>query len=151
MADEGSPATEGARPEAVCPNCMTGNDPRAHFCRQCGAPLTSHAAIDPLGRIYATGYVYRQAVSRPRPLIVFLGMWLIFAPAFAHHLTMLVDMLQQLLAPESSSDPILALEQGPAWPILGAAMVGGLMLLHGAILFKVTWNYFKTSRSAAPT
>jgi len=62
----------------LCVSCMFPNDPDDHFCAKCGAPMTSYAAIGPFESLFAEGYVYRQAVERPRKFIVVLGMWLIF-------------------------------------------------------------------------
>lgn len=65
--------------DPLCPHCLEPIERFDHFCRQCGAPITSHAAIDPLGQVFAAGHIYRNATSSRPPRIVFLGMWLIFA------------------------------------------------------------------------
>jgi hypothetical protein len=57
---------------------MFPNDPAAHFCAKCGAPLTSYAATGPFESLFAEGHVYRQAAERPRSMVVVLGVWLIF-------------------------------------------------------------------------
>lgn len=62
----------------LCLGCLCPNDPAAHFCSDCGAPLSSYAATAPFERIFAEGHVYRKAVGEPRNLIVVLGIWLIF-------------------------------------------------------------------------
>lgn len=62
----------------LCIGCTFPNEPSAHFCAKCGAPLTSYAATGPFEGRLAEGYVYRQAAERPRSLIVVLGVWLIF-------------------------------------------------------------------------
>ena len=64
----------------LCLSCMFPNDPSAHFCSKCGAPLTSYASTGPFESLFAEGNVYRQAVERPRSLIVVFGIWLIFGP-----------------------------------------------------------------------
>jgi hypothetical protein len=48
------------------------------FCAECGAPMTSYAAIGPFEHIFAEGHVYRQAAERPRSFIAVLGIWIIF-------------------------------------------------------------------------
>ncbi|MBI1373688.1 MAG: hypothetical protein GC159_13240 [Phycisphaera sp.] len=63
----------------LCPTCITANDPAAHFCKQCGAPLSAYAATAPFERIFATGDTYRKATDPTRP-IVLIGMWLLFGP-----------------------------------------------------------------------
>lgn len=40
--------------------------------------MTSYAATGPFEHLFAEGFVYREAASRPRSLIVVLGVWLIF-------------------------------------------------------------------------
>ena len=85
-------STDDAEPR--CPHCIGPLGPNDDFCKSCGGPVTSHASIDPLGQIYATGYAYRQAVSgRPRKIVV-LGMWLIFGPQLLGAVSLLIVMLQ---------------------------------------------------------
>jgi hypothetical protein len=62
----------------LCINCMAPNEPSAHFCIKCGAPLSSYASTGPYESIFAEGFLYRQAAEHPRKLIVVLGVWLIF-------------------------------------------------------------------------
>src|SRR5690349_8538637 len=62
----------------LCVSCAVPNEPSAHFCAKCGAPLTSYASTGPFESIFAEGSVYRSAAERPQKLVVFLGMWLIF-------------------------------------------------------------------------
>ena len=71
------PADE-ADEKQLCVSCMFPNEPSAHFCTKCGAPLSSYAATGPFEHLFAEGHVYRQAAERPRSLIVVLGIWLIF-------------------------------------------------------------------------
>jgi hypothetical protein len=63
-----------------CTHCLAGNEPTRHFCRQCGTPLTSYAATDPLGQIYAQGDLYRKAIETPTKPFVLIGMWLLCGP-----------------------------------------------------------------------
>lgn len=62
----------------LCLSCLQPNAPASHFCSKCGAPMTSYAATGPFEHLFAEGFVYREAASRPRSLIVVLGVWLIF-------------------------------------------------------------------------
>lgn len=62
----------------LCVSCMAPNEPSAHFCAKCGAPLTSYASTGPFESLFSEGAVYRQAAERPRSFIVVLGIWLIF-------------------------------------------------------------------------
>jgi len=71
------PDSEAAEKQ-LCMNCVSPNEPAAHFCVRCGAPLSSYAATGPFESLFAEGHVYRQAAERPRKLIVVLGICLIF-------------------------------------------------------------------------
>src|SRR3954451_837470 len=62
----------------LCLSCMAPNEPTAHFCAKCGAPLSSYASTGPFESLFSEGAVYRQAAERPRSFIVVLGIWLIF-------------------------------------------------------------------------
>ncbi|HVU26819.1 MAG TPA: zinc ribbon domain-containing protein [Verrucomicrobiae bacterium] len=62
----------------LCTSCAAPNLPSANFCVKCGAPLTSYAGIAPFERLFAEGFVYRQAAEQPRRLIVVIGIWIIF-------------------------------------------------------------------------
>jgi len=62
----------------LCVSCMAPNETEAHFCAECGAPMTSYASTGPFEHIFAEGHVYRQAAERPRRLVVVLGIWVIF-------------------------------------------------------------------------
>src|SRR5262245_45064273 len=67
-----------SKEKQLCVSCMFPNEPEAHFCAKCGAPMTPYAATGPFESVFAEGHVYRQAAERPRSLIVVLGIWLIF-------------------------------------------------------------------------
>jgi hypothetical protein len=106
----------------LCVGCVFPNEPEAHFCTQCGAPLTSYAATGPFESLFAEGHVYRQAAERPRRFIVVLGIWLIFGA---------VGMV------------------GVAWMTLGGiggraeVLAGAVVLLFCLVMIaKTTWNYF---------
>jgi len=76
---EPNPQSDGEVDEKqLCMNCVSPNEPAAHFCVKCGAPLSSYAAIGPFESLFAEGHIYRQAAERPRKLIVVLGICLIF-------------------------------------------------------------------------
>jgi hypothetical protein len=62
----------------LCVGCMFPNEPDVHFCANCGAPMTSYAAIGPFELLFAEGHVYRQADENPRRFVVVLGVWVIF-------------------------------------------------------------------------
>lgn len=102
--------------------CMFPNQPEAHFCAKCGAPLTAYASTDPFESLLSEGHVYRQAAERPRSFIVVLGIWMIFG---AFGLTGIV-----LLAVGRDSG-------------LGYAVVGALLIALAVVMIaKTTRNYF---------
>src|SRR5262245_46870351 len=67
-----------SKEKQLCVSCMFPNEPEAHFCAKCGAPMTPYAATGPFESLFAEGHVYRQAAERPRSFIVVLGIWIIF-------------------------------------------------------------------------
>lgn len=76
----------------MCTSCAVPNQPAAHFCAKCGAPLSSYAATGPFESLFAEGHVYREAAEHPRKLIVVLGVWLIFGTmALASTVILLID------------------------------------------------------------
>lgn len=75
----GSIAADDHDERQLCVNCMAPNQTTAHFCTDCGAPLSSYAATGPFEHLFAEGHVYRQAAERPRSLFVVFGVWFIFS------------------------------------------------------------------------
>lgn len=56
---------------------MAPNEPSAHFCVKCGAPLSSYASTAPFESRFAIGSLLRRATERPRSFFVVLGMWMV--------------------------------------------------------------------------
>jgi hypothetical protein len=107
----------------LCISCMAPNDPSAHFCEKCGAPLSSYASTGPFESVFAEGAVFRKAAERPRSLIVVLGVWLIFG------FTALGGVL---LIPSHRGDDFVS------------AIVGGVLLaISVAMIWKTTRNYLR--------
>jgi len=135
---------EKDREEQLCPNCLAPNPPSLHFCDKCNAPLSAHASIDPVGSIYAAGYVYQKAASRPRSRMTVIGMWLIFGPgAFAVFLYVCyVDIvyLRYWLGSSATDLPRLTNAVGGLTFLTNALFA----VLSAAILFKVTRNYLRS-------
>lgn len=64
----------------TCVSCLAQNEQFTAFCRQCGAPISATATVDPLQTIQAEGFLLRKALEgRPKP-IVFLGIWILYLP-----------------------------------------------------------------------
>ena len=125
---EQSSETPGQTDEKqLCVSCVFPNDPEAHFCVKCGAPLSSYAATGPFERIFAEGHVYRQAAERPRSLIVVVGIWVIFG---AMALTGVV---------------LVAAGRGSGFVLL---VIGALLLVFSIVMIaKTTRNYFTGRKS----
>jgi hypothetical protein len=100
---------------------MSPNEPAAHFCAKCGAPLSSYAATGPFESIFAEAHVYRSAAERPRNLVVVIGMWLIFGPV-------------------GLSGGVMVLMAGDIGAVY--ALAGALLLaISVALVWKTTRNY----------
>ena len=128
----GSAATPNHDGTPVCPHCMADVAPDADFCQRCGDPLSSLATMDPYKQIFAQGYIYREAASRPKSWIVLLGMWLIFTP-------MVMAASCSLI---SNSLSLQQMGPGLIQPVLFLLFGLGLLVLYSAILFRVTSRYF---------
>ena len=68
----------------ACLSCLAPNDMDADFCEKCGAPISATSTLDPLKMIRSEGFLLSRAttVKKP-PLVVLLGIWVIFLPALA--------------------------------------------------------------------
>lgn len=128
---DSSSAAPGSAGTPVCPQCMAVNEPDADFCRSCGAPLTAIAAMDPYKQIFAQGWIYRRATSRPTSLLVVLGMWLIFGPAV---LVVCCAMLPWSLQ-------FSPWRYSPIWAGLSLVIVLAAFGLYAMILYRVTRRY----------
>jgi len=109
----------------LCTSCTTPNSPVAHFCVKCGAPLSSFATIAPFERLFAEGFIYRQAAERPRKLIVVLGVWLIFGTMSSFGL-MIIGMSQG---------------SGLEMAIVGLLTGGAVLMFSLVMIWKSTRNY----------
>jgi hypothetical protein len=124
--------------QIMCPGCGHLNADADHFCAQCAAPLTSHAATDPMGSIFAQGYAIGRGVNQPKHLIVVVGLWLIALP-------MLVFIAQYF--PYVLGELVLGLLQLQPGQILaglvGVALMVLFLAIYGGIVFKTTRNYLR--------
>lgn len=134
---------------AACPNCLTANLSIAHFCRRCVTPLTSHAEIDPIGRIYSMGDTYRKACHQPYKLIILIGMWLIFGGQIPFLLMEFWGQIQQIFNPNYYEYKLFELitsttQKHDYFATIAAMLMSSLVnILCLAILFKVTKNYLR--------
>lgn len=129
------------RGEPLCPNCLAPNRVDAHFCSKCYAPLTTHAATDPMGSIFAFGHVVSKAAARPQSPIVVLGMWLIFGSAFLMNLPALWVTLLALIHPIYHFPGTSVPNYNFFLQLFLFLLAFGAECLFSAILVKVTRNY----------
>ena len=129
-------ASEEQPEQILCPSCLAKNSPLAHFCTECGAPLSALSVIGPWERIQAAGFAYRQAVSGPPKKIILIGVWMIFLPVVIATAFMLGSDLQFYLS--------------DSWGNLGGIVISGFAcVVCIGILIRATTNYFKKMK--APT
>jgi len=132
--------------QIACPHCLTINHPLSYFCITCMTPLTSHAAIDPIYRIYAQGNTYQKAAAKPTNFLVVLGVWLIFGWQIPFMIWGVfaslsgAEITQEayyigLVPPLSATFPELLIK------CFSLIFAGAMILLYTAIIVKVTWNY----------
>ncbi len=127
-------ASEEQPEQILCPSCLLKNSPLAHFCTECGAPLSALSVIGPWERIQATGFVYREAVSGRPKKIILLGIWLLFFPGVISS----AFWIGVLLFPPA--------EDG--WSHLGTiALVAGVCAICAGILIRATTNYFRKTKA----
>lgn len=131
----------------LCPNCLTANDPAAHFCVQCGAPLTSHAAIDPLGQVYAQGHIYRNAVYRSRSLFVFVGMWILFLVAGLSIILGIFSVLHAMLGGEGKESSERIAENPQV--IIGLLFASLVAAVYFLVLSRFTIRFIQRRREAS--
>jgi ribosomal protein L40E len=122
--------SEAESEQQLCISCVAPNDPQAHFCGKCGAPLTSYAATAPFEHLFAEGHVYRQAAERPQRLIVVLGIWVIFGGMALAGLGMLIT----------------GRELGVKY-MLGGLFMSGIAV---ALIWKTTRNYLNRDKRSVP-
>ncbi len=63
----------------LCPTCFNETAEDWEFCPTCYAPLGPFAGLDPLKRIYTTRFLIYQGVTRPRSMIVVIGLLLFYS------------------------------------------------------------------------
>ena len=133
----------------LCPSCGKAVASDAHFCEHCNAPLTPHAATDPMGQIYSEGHIWRQAVKRASKPIVVTGMWLLWGPVALVAGIILVIFVWGLF------QVILGIDQGgnPDWFevtfvwLTLFVVFGGMLCIAGVLLFRTTRRFIESRKS----
>ncbi len=119
----------------LCTACLAPAGKLQHFCDQCGSPLTSHAAIDPVGQVLSVGQMVSKATSAPPRRIILIGIWLIFG----------VPIALVIFAFGFIGTPI---SHGPMHTFMSTAFMLGLFGLYIAIIVKTTRNYYRRKKEA---
>ena len=125
--DLDTPVDSESGEKQLCVKCMFPNDPLAHFCGKCGAPLSPYAATGPFESVFAEAHVYRQASESPRNVIVLLGVWLMFGTLALAGLTLLV----------------ISRSMG----IIPGAMGAFFLMISLDMLWKTTRNYMRKGKT----
>jgi hypothetical protein len=130
-----------------CPHCLTINHPLSYFCITCMTPLTTHACIDPLYRIYAQGNTYQKAAAKPTNFLVALGMWLIFGLQIPIMIWVFFESLSEAEITRDAYPIGYVPSLSATLPELlskcfGLILAGVMILLYTAITVKVTRKYY---------
>ena len=129
-ANESTPAVPEASETHLCLGCTAPNHPMAHWCKECGAPLSGFAATAPWESPVAMGHFARNVTEQPYGFLGLLFVWSVCGALGLAGLTLLAA----------------ASRGGPSVILLGAVLV----LVSGTILWKTTQKYLasrKTSKS----
>ena len=128
MSTEAHQQSSESHEEQLCTSCTAPNETSANFCVKCGAPLSSYSMISPFERLFAEGFIYRQAANRPRRLITVLGVWFIFG---AMALGCLIIMFA---ASQSAGGGLIA-------TIVAVVLGAAVLTVSLAMIWKTTRNY----------
>jgi hypothetical protein len=95
--------------------------------------------MDPLEQIHSEGEMLRQVTSRPQKRLVVIGLWMIYGPTVLASVAMLFYFTLRLF-----TDRKLTPDFRTIFGFLGIfAICGGLSVILGRILFRVTRNYLQ--------
>jgi hypothetical protein len=125
----------------LCYSCLTPAEPHQHFCMNCWTPLTSHAEIDPLGRILATGDMYWKLTRGPQKPIALIGALVLLAPvAIGLGFGMLAFVYGLLVHGLGyGAPPLLSLDMLVI--ALGGLLWVASQIIYAIVLVKVIRNY----------
>ena len=135
---------ESPRATPICPYCLAPVDAVSHFCTNCGGPVSPHATMAPLSQVYSAGWAYRRAISgRPRRLVL-AAMWLIFAPFVPYYVWVGYMGLRALGVLPRGDSLCYVSTDSKAGTVLMLSLVGLLLVVHVAILWRVTAQYMRS-------
>ncbi|MFT5387851.1 MAG: hypothetical protein ACI9E5_000986 [Candidatus Omnitrophota bacterium] len=114
---------QGSDPR-LCPNCMIANSEQQNFCTKCGLPMGDLVTIDPINRLWAQGWMYRQVLTGKPKLIVLFGIWVLCGGA-------ILGVVMIGFTPDVG------------W--LLSCLIAPIVLINAIIIYRVTRNYFSKS------
>ena len=113
----------------LCPSCLAQNNPGAMFCKECDAPLSASAVLDPIQQIRAQRFIFHRAATGPSSLFVVAGMWLLFLPIISVSVLLIyIELSFHRSSVESVIDLLLPISLG---------------VLSVCLLWRVTGNFRK--------
>lgn len=136
-------------PHTLCDRCLTRNALGAHFCRQCDAPLTTHAVNDPLGQIKVEGDFVRNLKTARKSRIVKIGTILLFGPTFLASLLVLLIIPYKMITEDNFAGPGGRFRDYVAAifaVILSFGVMGFLLFYSGKVLWLTLRNQLTQSR-----
>ena len=128
--------------ESRCPHCLAGIAAEDHFCATCDAPLTSHAATDPIKSIWARGYVWRTGIRSPRSTLILVGFWLLFGGAFLVNLFPFYAASIHLFSKAPAIDGLFP-HHDVAALVLILPLTLAIEVTLGSALYQVTRNFIR--------
>ena len=131
----------------ICPHCAEGVTEFDHLCPHCGGPITAHAMIDPMTRIYSMGNVLSRFQNEPPKGITVIGAWLFLGPQVPFLILLLCLSLMDLFLGEASiaaGGSVLSKSHQQPWLAAIQILVYSFFLVFGClILWKITTRYLQ--------
>ena len=102
MQETQSKTIESEEVTVICPHCAEQVTEQDHLCPHCGGPITAHAMIDPMARIYAIGNLLGRYHNEPPKRITVIGAWLFLGPQIPFLILLLCLTFMDLFLSEAS-------------------------------------------------
>ncbi len=129
--NENAPEDEPSEGLVLCSNCLHHNIPNAHFCEQCGMPLSTYSVIAPFERILSYGWFLRKATTMTPTKITLVGMWMLCAPTAVICFAFVIGFIRGDFG-------------FPLWSRCVVAIPSAIgTLVFSAMLYMVTRNYLR--------
>ena len=135
---EGQPPREDI---PLCYTCLTPAKPHQHFCMNCWTPLTSHAEIDPLGQIYATGDMYWKLTRGSSGPIAMIGLFLLVVPLLIGLPFVIISIVSESVSDMSGSRLSELFSLDGIIMALAGLLVLATEIVYALIFIKAIRNY----------